>query len=154
MKNISSLVLLLITAASHAQSTSDPGRTLYINAFRAPSTGLEIRSGQWSAHAGIYTTILGSGEKSTEFIKLGATYYYSLLPGERFKRFESYLSVAYVRGQNRNYEKKDGGFLESGFLYRMGRGFEFRLGTGLLVANGRRAEVNPTVGISYAIPIR
>ncbi|MFZ4509185.1 MAG: hypothetical protein ACOYON_15975 [Fimbriimonas sp.] len=151
MKTIAIAALVVVSAIASAQSNANK---LYIHGFRAPSTGLEYRSGQIGLHAGLYTTILDSREKSTEFLKIGATYYYRFSNQPQFARFESYLSAAYVRGLNRDYDKKDGGFFESGVSYQIGRGFEARLGTGLLVAKGFKPELNPTVGLTYTVPIR
>ncbi len=152
MKHITIASLLILSSSAFA-ADQNPEK-LYIHAFRAPSTGLEYRTGRIGVHAGVYTTILGRGEKSTEFFKLGATYYYRLSNKRQFERFESYFSIGYVRGLNRDYSKKDGAFFESGFLYELGKGFEVRLGTGMLVAKGFRPEFNPTIGFSYSVPIR
>jgi hypothetical protein len=151
---INSILSLVILAAATVASASEPTKQVYIHGFRSPSIGAEYRIANWGLHAGYYTTILESGGKSTEFFKAGTTFYYKALPGEKFERFESFVSVAYMRGVNRGYKDKDAGFLESGFLYRLGKGFEVRLGGGLLVAKGFQPKMNPTVGISYSIPLR
>lgn len=146
MKKLHILAVALVALTTHialAQEVSD--KTLYLHGFRSPSIGLEYRSGSVGVHAGLYTTILGKGEKSTEFVKVGATGYW--------KGFRSTLRIVrrrlYVRGQNREYRKKDGLFIEQGFVYDLGKNFEFRLGTGILLAKGFKAKVNPTVGFSY-----
>jgi hypothetical protein len=147
MKKLHILAVAFVALATHislAQEVSD--KTLYLHGFRSPSIGLEYRSGSVGVHAGLYTTILGKGEKSTEFVKVGATGYWKGFLGPRF---ESFGGVSYVRGQNREYRKKDGLFIEQGFVYDLGKNFEFRLGTGILLAKGFKAKVNPTVGFSY-----
>lgn len=148
------LSLLVIPGLSALTQAQDDSSRLYIHAFRAPSTGFELRKGNVGIHAGYYTTILESGAKSTEFWKLGGTYYYRLSSSEKTSKLESYFSLAYMRGINGDYEKKDAGFLESGFSYQLGGAYEFRLGTGLLFADGFRPKVNPTVGISYTIKLK
>jgi len=124
--------------------------TVYIHAFRSPSTGLELRSGAWGVHGGLYTTILNSGGKSTEFLKTGVTYYFASPLG---KRFEVYNTVAYMRGLNRDYRRDSAIFVDQGLVYTLGRGFSARLGSGLLLSNGHRPKTNPTVGISYQLPL-
>jgi len=143
--------IAFLSGLSQAQS-ADP--TLYVHAFRSPSTGLEYRHGNVGVHAGYYTTVLDGNGDSTNFFKTGLTGYYRLSKSRNFDRFESYVSIAYVRGLNRDYEQKDGLFLESGFSYDLGRNLELRLGTGILAAKGRATEVNPTIGLSYRNVIR
>ncbi len=146
--------VLLATLSVASAASTEPTEQVYVHGFRSPSIGAEYRVSNWGLHAGYYTTILESGGKSTEFIKAGTTFYYKALPGEQFKRFESFVSVAYMRGVNRGYKDKDAGFIESGALYRLGKGFEVRLGGGLLFAKGFQPKLNPTVGISYSVPLR
>lgn len=101
-------------------------------------------------HAGLYTTILGERGRSTEFIKAGVTGYYAL--GSR--RLEGYLSVAYLRGLNRDYNNRDGIFIEHGARWALGNGLELRAGVGVLAASGRATHLNPTIGLTWRIPIR
>jgi len=44
--------------------------------------------------------------------------------------------------------------VEPGALWRLGHGFEFRLGAGVLAAEGRETKLNPTAGLSWAVPLR
>lgn len=150
MKTPISLILLLTASALHAQTATED-RQLYLHTFRSPSIGLEYRERQVGIHAGLYTTILESGSKSTEFVKLGGTIYYGANGPSRGREF--FLSASYMRGQNRDYRRKDAGFVESGVRFDLKGGFEFRLGTGFLFARDRRLKVNPTIGISYRVPL-
>jgi len=150
MKTLTSLTLLLAASAIYAQAPAED-RQLYLHAFRSPSIGLEYRVREVGIHAGLYTTILESGAKSTEFFKLGGTLYYGANGPSRGREF--FLSAAYMRGQNRDYRRKDAGFIESGVRFDLKGGFEFRVGTGFLFARDRRLKVNPTIGISYRVPL-
>ncbi|MDX1930964.1 MAG: hypothetical protein SFU56_00005 [Capsulimonadales bacterium] len=128
-----------------------PLRTLYVNGFRAPSIGLEYRENAFSVHSGFYTTILSKTDskekRSTNFIKTGVTYYFA---GNRAR--EMYLSVAHVRGLTDGW-KKDGAFFEYGTRWQIGKRLEFRLGAGVLAVPGRSARLNPTPGLSFALPL-
>ena len=150
-KLILSLLPFLVASSAVAQTDApSPERSVYVHVFRSPSTGLEYRSGNWGVHAGLYTTILNSGGKSTEFFKVGGTYYF---PSPLGKRFEVYNTVAYMTGLNRSYKKDSALFVDQGLVYEMGKGFSARLGSGLLFSKGHRTKTNPTIGISYRIKL-
>ncbi len=120
----------------------------YLHGFRSPSIGIEFRRGRIGYHAGLYTTIFGDDDsKSTEFLKIGNTFYF----GKADDKFEFFAGTAFVRGLNRRYEDRNGNFFEVGGRAALGRGFELRLGVGLLVAPSRKPEFNPTIGLSYRL---
>jgi hypothetical protein len=135
------------------QERTSPVRRLYVHGFRSPAIGAEYRVGRTGVYGGLYTTILGnddSGEKnSTEFLKFGATYYFT---GR--KRLESFASIAYLRGLNNGWQGRNALFVDSGFRYNFGGNWEARLGTGYLATSFKNIRVNPTVGISYSIRLK
>jgi hypothetical protein len=158
MNNVTSrltapLVLLAAVALAgpvHAQEPA-PTDTLYVHGFRSPSIGLEYRRNDLGLHAGLYTTILNSGGDSTEFIKTGLTHYFRL---GKNRRREFYVGASYLRGLNRDYDNRNAVMLEQGTVFTLGKRFELRLGGGLLAAEGRKTKLNPTIGISWAVPLR
>jgi hypothetical protein len=146
-------VYALSALPAAAQDTAPPARRLYLHGFRSPVLGAEYRVGRTGVYGGLYTTILGnddSGVKnSTEFLKFGATYYFT---GR--KRLESFASIAYLRGLNNGWQGRNALFVDSGFRYNFGGNWEARLGTGYLATSFKNIRVNPTVGISYSIRLK
>lgn len=138
-------------AYAQAESVSVPKQEIYLHAFRSPSIGAEYRTGNMGFHTGLYTTILGRAKRSTEFIKMGVTYYFGERPG---RRYEPFVGLSYVRGLNRDYSGKNGAFLETGVRYRLTGQFDARLGVGVLAAQGKPVKINPTIGLSYRLPLR
>ena len=145
---------LLVVSASFAAALEPelhPDRLVYLHGFRSPSIGAEVRNQHLGIHLGLYTTILGDEDnKSTEFIKAGGTYYF----GKSTDRQESFGGVSYLRGLNRNYEQKNAMFVEFGTRFSLGRGFDLRFGSGLLLAESNKPRYNPTIGISYRTPLK
>lgn len=143
------LLSLVSLSGPLLETPSTPSKdTIYLHGFRSPSIGVEYRKGKMGTHLGLYTTIFGDDDsKSTEFIKLGNTFYF----GKAEDKFEFFAGTAYVRGLNRRYEDRNGNFFELGGRADLGKGFEFRLGVGLLVAPSRKPEFNPTIGLSYRL---
>lgn len=154
---LAATLALLGASRAHAQQADSASPTpphserLYLHAFRSPSIGAEYRNRNFGVHAGLYTTILGSGSNSTEFFKTGVTGYFG---GRADSKFEGFASMAYVRGLNRDYRNQDGIFGEVGVRVRLVPRVDLRVGVGVLGAEGHKAKVNPTIGIGYAIPLR
>jgi hypothetical protein len=134
-----------------AQSVVPPQR-LYLHGFRSPSIGIEYRRGNIGLHSGLYLTNFSLNE-TTRFLKTGVTVYFPSLDLSRSGKSEAYLSAAYVRGLNRDFENRNGIFLEPGMRWQFRNRFEARLGVGILASSGQRIRVNPTPGISWSIPL-
>ncbi|MBC8135898.1 MAG: DUF4386 domain-containing protein [Fibrella sp.] len=158
-----SLIALLLGTVSVANAqetqTARPESTLYVHAFRSPLIGLEYRRSDFGIYAGRYTTIISRNSEGdsedTWFNKIGVTYYFGTpFVKQNRSRLESFVSVAYMRGTANSWRDKNAGFIDTGVRYNLGRGFEARIGTGVLFGEGHSPRVNPTPGISYSIPLR
>lgn len=148
--NLLTTSIFALTATSFRLAAAQNPKldTVYLHGFRSPSIGAEARSGNWGLHAGLYTTILGLSGKSTEFLKVGVTNYFHSPIG---KRFQSFASLAYVSGRNRDYRNSNGAFIEQGIIWDLGKNLELRTGSGLLLADGHRPKLNPTIGLTYRV---
>lgn len=139
----------------HAQSRL-ASRELSLNGFRNPSIGLEYRYHQLSVHAGYYLTNF-TPNTTTRFLKTGLTLW--VLPvghhpvGHHPIPSSFYVGASYLRGLNRDYEATDAVAAEVGFRWMIWRGLNLRLGVIALKGAGNDWQINPTPGISYAIPL-
>jgi hypothetical protein len=145
-------------------ASAAPRHELMINAFRAPSIGLEYRIGALSAHAGAYTTVINEGEALAEtaawFAKVGVSAWF--LPIRMFgdDRSSFYAGASYLNDFGR-----DGwghtAQVEAGFRLMIYQGLFARLGASALYAPGRscptddcdHVKIRPNPGIGWAFAI-
>ncbi|HYX31926.1 MAG TPA: hypothetical protein VE954_02340 [Oligoflexus sp.] len=149
MKPIVKLLILSSLFMGFASTSSDANAAdLYLNLFRNPSIGPELKWADFSIHTGLYTTILSKNDKgehvSTEFVRTGVT----LWPSQHV-----YVSASHVYGITRDWKNKHGGLYEAGvqILLLDGR-LAFRLGVAVLPSKEFGTKVNPTPGISIRFP--
>jgi hypothetical protein len=141
-------LLLAIIGVVQAQDKF-PKNQISINGFRNPSIGLEYHRRQVSLHGGYYVTNFESGV-TTEFLKVGATYWF--LPwGKKAVPSSLYVGSSYLRGLTREYRDQNAVAFEAGARFVVWKGLNFRLGVIALVAEGKSVKFNPTPGISYSI---
>lgn len=148
--NFTFLLVMLSVAAAFSQSKFQ-NNELSVNGFRNPSIGAEYRIGQYSAHAGYYTTAFKKGEY-TNFVKVGYTFWF--FPngkGELPSAF--YTGSSYMRGLNRDYKSKDALGVEIGYRWMVWKGLNLRIGAIGVAAKDMSFKVNPTPGISYSIKL-
>ncbi len=131
------------------------GHELSINAFRAPSIGLEYRLAMVSLHAGAYTTIISKDERgrneATWFFKPGATLYFLPISLYRQRPSEFYVSASYLYGLTNDWQRKHGFMAEFGWRWMVWRGINVRIGVAALVGQGARGvKINPTPAIGYS----
>jgi hypothetical protein len=152
MKNIfTTLIALLIVTGAQSQNRFT-GKEISINGFRAPSIGAEFRKNHLSVHAGYYPTAFKSGE-NTSFFKAGATVWF-LAVGKKEHPSSFYAGVDYLRGFNRDYERKNALGVEAGFRWMVWKGLNLRIGGIMVAAQGEPIKINPTPGISYSFFIK
>jgi hypothetical protein len=141
------------------------GKELMINGFRAPSIGLEYRTGAISVHAGAYPTIINDEglrgvNGTTWFAKTGVTLWF--LPVSMFgnERSSFYAGASYLT----DFDKTGWGHaaqVEAGFRWVVYQGVFLRLGASALYAPGRTCttgdcptfKVRPNPAIGLALPL-
>ncbi|WP_375448054.1 DUF4267 domain-containing protein [uncultured Fibrella sp.] len=143
--------LVLLGSGTFAQSRFSKNEVI-INAFRAPSIGLEYRHRAVSIHGGYYLTNL-TPNVTTRFVKVGLTGWF-LPVGQRENPSSFYASLSYLRGLNLDYELQNAASAEVGFRWMVWRGLNLRLGAIALAAEGKDLKINPTPGISYSFFFR
>ena len=114
------------------------GQELMLNAFRAPSIGLEYRFGALSVHGGVYPTVIDDspGSDTSWFAKAGLGVWFLPIAMLGHERSSFYASLSYLR------ELGDDGWgnagqLEAGFRLVVWEGLFVRLGASALYAPGR-----------------
>jgi hypothetical protein len=125
-------------APSGAAASAIRGQELMINAFRAPSIGLEYRIGLFSLHAGLYPTVIGDGSEvdTTWFAKAGLNVWFLPIHMLGNERSSFYAGASYLR------ELGDDGWdhaaqVEAGFRLVAFEGLFVRAGASALYAPGR-----------------
>jgi hypothetical protein len=152
------VLLGALGVAGTARSEEPPGTTdheLLLHGWRSPSIGVEYRRGFLGIHAGAYPTVISRDARgdteTTWFAKAGLTGYFLPLRLTSERASTLFVSVAYLRGLNRDWD--DALFLETGFRWAVWKGLDLRLGVGLLLAPGQSPRVNPTPGVSWSFPL-
>ena len=140
--------MLFLTPKTAFSQSRFSKNELSINGFRNPSIGVEYRHRQLSVHAGYYITALESGI-TTKFLKAGASVWF-LPVGKKENPSSFYTGASYLRGINRDYNKKNALGLEAGFRWMVWKGLNLRIGGIALLAEGHDVKINPTPGISYS----
>jgi hypothetical protein len=143
------VVLQSQTNASPASVTppSSPERGVYATVFRSPSTGVELRSGHFAAHAGFYPTVLrveGEAARSANFIRAGGTWY------QRSRGASLFVTPSVVFSLDEAWG--NGALTEIGGRFPLGARANVRLGIGVLTTLRGETRVNPTVGLD--VPLR
>jgi hypothetical protein len=135
--------ILLLGSAMSALAQSDSGEWS-LNGFRNPSVGLEYRKGDYSVHAGYYSTILrdpGSARsEASGFARVGATRWFD----DRW-----YVSASALRGVDGPRDGRNFVIVEAGAQVRPHPKVALRLGVAVIpAAHGFKTKVNPTPGVS------
>lgn len=118
---------------------------LYLNLFRNPSIGPELKYELFSIHSGLYSTIISKNSKeqnvSTEFIRTGISFW----PADF-----AYVSISHLYGLNRDWRDKSGVILEAGgqILVYENR-LALRFGVAVIPSSEFGTKVNPTPGLSF-----
>lgn len=144
-----SLITLILAYLIFSQNNRLDAAELYLNFFRNPSIGPEVKFENFSIHTGYYTTILSKNEKgenvSTEFIRTGIT----LWPSENL-----YLSASHLFGVTREWKDQHGGIYELGLqALVLSDRLALRLGVAVIPSERFGTKVNPTPGISLRLPL-
>lgn len=145
MKQLSQILGLCLILNTVQAKAAD----LYLNLFRNPSIGPELKWTNLSIHTGYYTTILSQDEKgkyvSTEFVRTGIT----LWPTQYL-----YVSASHLYGVTRDWQNKHGGIYEAGLqaLVWSDR-VALRFGVAVLPSKEFGTKVNPTPGVSVRFPL-
>lgn len=122
---------------------------LYLNFFRNPSIGPELKFGYVSIHTGYYTTIISKNSDgdnvSTEFVRSGVTFW----PKDYL-----YVSASHLLGLTRERKDKNFAMYEAGFQALVWENkVALRLGVAVIPeSEGFETQVNPTPGLSLHIP--
>lgn len=136
-------VILLLAAYERGSATE-----LYINAFRNPSIGMELKFKHVSFHAGYYTTIISKNSEgenvATGFIRIGETAWLTK---------HVYVSASYLYGLDRERKKKSGSIFESGVQAKLFSQVYFRLGVAVIPSKTFGTKVNPTPGLSFMVKL-
>ncbi len=141
------------------------GKELLLNGFRAPSIGLEYRTGLISFHAGAYPTIINDEglrgvDGTTWFAKAGVSLWFLPVRMMGHERSSFYAGAAYVN----DFDKTGWGHgaqVEAGFRWVVYEGAFLRLGASVLYAPGRTCttgdcttfKVRPNPAIGFALPL-
>jgi hypothetical protein len=141
------------------------GKELMINGFRAPSIGLEYRTGAISLHAGAYPTIINDEglrgvAGTTWFGKAGITFWFLPVRMMNSERSSFYAGASYLS----DFDKAGWGHsaqVEAGFRWVIYQGLFARLGASVLYAPGRMCAVddcatfkvrpNPAIGLGLPL---
>ena len=139
-----------------------PEREVILHGFRSPGMGLEFREGPLGFNLSMYPTVVdknGSGlERTTWFAKVGLTGYFLGVDTGSGRMSSLYASAALMQGLNNKYDVSrsvaEGTALvvDVGARWAAYKGLDFRLGVSVLVGLDGSVSVNPTPGISWAIP--
>lgn len=164
------LLLLLLTQTPPTTTTTEstspetaapPQRQLIVHGFRSPSIGVELREGFFGFHLGLFPLIADTepdtgAQRTTWFVKLGATAYFLRYDLGSGRPSSLFVSVSLMQGLNnawdvsRSVTHGAGLHAEVGVLWAAWRGLDVRLGAGLLVGFDGRVSVHPTPGLSWA----
>jgi hypothetical protein len=141
------------------------GKELMINGFRAPSIGLEYRTGAISLHAGAYPTIINDEglrgvAGTTWFGKAGVTLWFLPVRMMNNERSSFYAGASYLT----DFDKAGWGHgaqVEAGFRWVVYQGAFVRLGASVLYAPGRTCatddcatfKIRPNPAIGLALPL-
>lgn len=140
-------VMSMLFAASPlaAQTAPAPERGINMTIFRSPATGVELRSGHMSLHAGFYPTILSRNDVRTNvnFIRVGGSYYLNESGSS------PYVTPSIVISLDREW--KHGALTELGYRAKIYRRLNARLGVGVLTTTDGEVRVNPTVGMDVRL---
>lgn len=156
---LAAVSLLLVGSTAHA----DGDREIILHAFRAPSTGVEFREGFLGLHVGLYPAIVDKNDRgaarTTWFLKTGLTAYFLGFDTGSGRNSSPYVSLSLVQGfgnawdVTRSVTEGTGVAVDAGFRWAAWRGLDLRLGRGVMVGFDGRVKLNPTPGISRAIPL-
>lgn len=140
--------LLTLTVLLGLTATSSRATELYLNAFRNPSIGAEIKFRRVSFHAGYYTTIISKNEQGefepSGFIRLGET----IWPTEYL-----YASASVLFGLDGKRKDWTGTLFELGGQYQASKTIALRLGVAVIPSKKFGTKVNPTPGVSLRIKL-
>lgn len=152
------LALALLLAPRLAQA--DDGDEFIIHGFRAPSIGVEQKSGWIGLHVGLYPAIVDKNAegqtRTTWFIKTGLTAYFLGFDTGAGRPSSPYVGVSLVQGLNNGWNVShaansgSGVIMEGGFRWAAYRGLDLRMGASLLVGFDGRTRVAPTPGVSWS----
>lgn len=148
-KIITSSFLLLLGVSNHLwgqHRLSD--HEISINGFRNPSIGLEYRHRHISIHSGLYLTNFTAGQ-TTRFLKTGFTWWF-LPVGQKENPSSFYLQLSYLRGLTREYKNQNAFSPDLGFRWMVWKGLNLRVGIVGVFAEGHKASILWTPGISYS----
>jgi hypothetical protein len=146
MKQIIILLILIVSTSAYSQGRFSKNE-FSINAFRAPSIGVEFRFHQFSVHAGYYLTAFSG--VTNNFAKAGATYWF-LPSGKKENPSSFYAGASYLRGLDSAYKDKNALGIEAGFRWMIWKGLNLRIGVIAVAAEGESLKFNPAGGISYS----
>ncbi|MBC7886746.1 MAG: hypothetical protein H7Z13_02585 [Ferruginibacter sp.] len=151
MKQVIFSAMLLFSAGAAFSQNRFSKNELSINGFRNPSIGLEYRYRQVSVHAGYYVTNFTSGV-TNQFVKTGLTLWF-LPVGKKEIPSSFYAGASYLRGLNRDYDRKNALGMEVGFRWMIWKGLNARIGAIAVTARGQDLKINPAPGISYSFKL-
>jgi hypothetical protein len=152
----------LAPAPDSAAYSAVHGQELMLNAFRAPSIGLEYRFGALSVHGGVYPTVIDDspGNDTSWFAKAGVGVWFLPIAMLGNERSSFYASLSYLR-EIGDDGWENAGQLEAGFRLVVWQGLFVRLGASALYAPGRdcptdecstvKFRPNPAVGWAIAL---
>ena len=146
MKHRILILLTFVTSTAFAQKELSKNE-FSINAFRAPSIGIEYRRHSLSYHGGYYLTAFGG--ETNNFIKAGVTYWFAPV-GKKENPSSFYGCLSYLRGLDMTYKDKNALGAEAGFRWMIWKGLNLRIGVITVAASGETLKLNPAGGLSYS----
>lgn len=161
--NLIALLLVLNQTSSPAaevEAEAAPQRQFSVHGFRSPSIGVELRSGFFAFHVGMFPLIVDGtaegGSRTTWFLKMGATAYFLRFDLGSGRPSSLFTSVSLVQGTNNEWDvgrsiiHGTGVHGELGVVWAAWRGLDVRLGVGVLIGFDGRVNVHPTPGLSWS----
>jgi hypothetical protein len=132
-----------LLSAQNAPRT--PERGLNLTIFRSPATGVELRSGHVSVHAGFYPTIISNDgvRDNVNFIRIGGSYY------AKSSGSTPYITPSVMISLDRDW--KHGALTEVGYRAALYRTLHGRLGAAVLTTIDGEVRVNPTIGMDVRL---
>lgn len=142
------LVVWFLTMATLGSSSANAA-DLFLNLFRNPSIGPELRVKYASLHTGYYPTNISKDSQgdnvTTEFIRTGLT----LWPTNYL-----YFSASHLYGLTRDRKNKHFVIYEGGVQALVWKDrLALRLGVAVIPSDEFGTKVNPTPGISLRFPL-